>query len=182
MEKSAEPKRRNTPRTKARIIDAAIDAFADVGYSQAGIRDIARSADVAPSLVFQHFGSKVNLFEASLIAALQRSNTLDGDRATLGKRLANMTMAYADIAQVSMIVLSMGDAEAAAVTGKVTREYIIEQLAEWLGPPNAHARAMNMIMVMTGFAVYVRRIPVVPVQQSTLDWLAQTVQAIVDQS
>lgn len=176
-----EPKRRNTPKTKAKIIAAAIDTFAEFGYSQAGIREIARKADVASSLVFQHFGSKLELFEASLIAAVGYSPVLEGDRATAGMRLAELTMANADISLTTMMVFSIGDPEAAAVTAKVTKKYIADQLAEWLGPPNAEIRAMNLIMLMTGFTVYIRRIPVAPIQQMTVDWLAQSVQAIIDQ-
>jgi AcrR family transcriptional regulator len=176
-----EPKRRNTPKTKARIVAAAIEIFAERGYSQAGIRDIARKADVASSLVFQHFGSKLGLFEASLIAAVTDSNVLEGDRATAGARLANLTLANADISLTAMMVLSIGDPEAAAVTAKVTKGYIVDQLAAWLGPPNAEIRALNLLMLTTGFVVYIRRIPVAPVQQATVDWLTQSVQAIIDQ-
>ena len=181
MKPSAEPKRRNTSKTKARIVKAAIEAFSTVGYSQAGVREIARNADVAPSLVFQHFGSKIGLFEASLIAAQEGTTVMEGDRATVGERLAQTTIAGADISLAMMMILSIGDPEAAAVTGKVTAETIIDGTAAWMGPPDAHVRAMNLIMLMTGFTLYVRRIPVAPIQQATLDWLAQTVQAIVDQ-
>jgi AcrR family transcriptional regulator len=179
---SPEPKRRNTTKTKARIIAAAIETFAELGYSQAGMRDIARKADVASSLVFQHFGSKLELFEASLIAAVGESTVLEGDRATAGARLADLTLANADISLTTMMVLSIGDPEASAVTARVTKEYIADRLAEWLGPPDAEARAMNLIMLMTGFSVYIRRIPLAPIQRVTLEWLAQSVQAIVDQS
>ena len=145
------------------------------------MRDVARKADVASSLVFQHFGSKLELFEASLIVAVGDSTVLEGDRATAGARLADLTLSNVDISLTSMMVLSIGDAEAAAVTAKVIKGYVVDQMAAWLGPPHAQARAMNLLMLMTGFTVYMRRIPVAPIPQVTQNWLAQSVQAIIDQ-
>lgn len=49
---------------RARIRDAAIERFADAGYSGTTIRDVARAAGVSPGLVQHHFGSKAGLREA----------------------------------------------------------------------------------------------------------------------
>ena len=49
---------------RARIRDAAITHFADVGYERATIRAIARTAGVSPGLLRHHFGSKEELRRA----------------------------------------------------------------------------------------------------------------------
>jgi AcrR family transcriptional regulator len=50
--------------TTARIRDAAIARFGDVGFEKATVRDIAADAGVSPGLVLHHFGSKAGLREA----------------------------------------------------------------------------------------------------------------------
>jgi AcrR family transcriptional regulator len=175
------PIRRNTVKTKARIVRAAQAAFSEIGYPRAGIRHIAEDAGVAPSLLLQHFGSKANLFEAALLASMTEQELVEGDRATFGERLANKLATNADVALPTMIVLSIGDADACAVSDKILRDYVVGRTAEWLGPPNARSRAMSINMICTGFIVYARKIPTEPVSQHTIDWLARSVQAIVDE-
>ncbi|MBN2848777.1 MAG: helix-turn-helix transcriptional regulator, partial [Coriobacteriia bacterium] len=51
-------------KTAARIRDAAIARFGDVGFEKATVRDIAADAGVSPGLVLHHFGSKAGLREA----------------------------------------------------------------------------------------------------------------------
>jgi AcrR family transcriptional regulator len=48
--------------TQARILAAARQAFAEVGYDRATIRAIAAAAGVNPGLVIHYFGSKEDLF------------------------------------------------------------------------------------------------------------------------
>ncbi len=50
--------------TAARIRDAAILRFGEVGFDKATVRDIAAHAGVSPGLVLHHFGSKAGLREA----------------------------------------------------------------------------------------------------------------------
>ena len=50
--------------TRARIRDAAIATFAERGYAEASLRDIARKANVSAALILHHFGSKDGLRDA----------------------------------------------------------------------------------------------------------------------
>jgi len=50
--------------TRARIRDAAIHRFGEVGFERSTVREIAAAADVSPGLVLHHFGSKAGLREA----------------------------------------------------------------------------------------------------------------------
>ena len=49
---------------RARIRDAALQHFAEEGFTRATIRDIASTAGVSPGLVRHHFGSKDSLRDA----------------------------------------------------------------------------------------------------------------------
>jgi AcrR family transcriptional regulator len=59
-----------TKSPQERILCAATDLFAEVGYSGASTRDIARAAAVNDATVYRHFSSKKELFAAVLEAEL----------------------------------------------------------------------------------------------------------------
>ena len=52
--------------TAKRILDAARAEFGEHGLEAATIRGIARRAQVDPSLVMQHYGSKAALFNSAI--------------------------------------------------------------------------------------------------------------------
>lgn len=49
---------------RARIRDAAIEAFGRQGFERTRVRDVALAANVSPALVLHHFGSKEGLRQA----------------------------------------------------------------------------------------------------------------------
>lgn len=51
--------------TRERIIEAAVDAFAEMGYLGASTREIARRADVNQGLITYHFQTKEDLWRAA---------------------------------------------------------------------------------------------------------------------
>jgi len=75
-----------------RIRDAARVVFAQAGFDGATMRAIARRADVDPALVHHYFGSKHELFVASMQLPFDPATVLPpilaGERASLGLRLA----------------------------------------------------------------------------------------------
>jgi AcrR family transcriptional regulator len=77
--------------SKGAILRAARALFADRGYDATSVRAVGAQAGVDPALVLHYFGSKADLFAASLHLPLHPSEIealLHGDRATLGRRLA----------------------------------------------------------------------------------------------
>jgi AcrR family transcriptional regulator len=46
---------------RARILDAAVEMFAEHGFAEAKMQDIAARAGVVPSVLYDHFGSKREL-------------------------------------------------------------------------------------------------------------------------
>ena len=46
---------------RIRILDAAVEVFAEQGYTAAKMQDIAARAGVVPSVLYDHFGSKREL-------------------------------------------------------------------------------------------------------------------------
>jgi AcrR family transcriptional regulator len=62
---------RRSPRSSAEVrhlvVQAATALFAERGYARVATRDIARFADVTPSQLFAHFGTKARLFEIAIV-------------------------------------------------------------------------------------------------------------------
>ena len=84
------PRRRNARLTRAQILAAAQQAFSTVGYSQAGIRDIAEMVGVSSTILLRYFGSKAGLFEAALLDILDIGLMIPEDRSRFGRRIANL--------------------------------------------------------------------------------------------
>lgn len=185
MTKTNPPKRRNATQTKARILAAAQKAFAQQGYAQAGIRDIATMADVSSPMLLRYFGSKAGLFEAALIDAIDQGDLYTTSKEGFGKRLAALfSNRDLDITPPAIIALSTGHPDAQAITTRVTQEYALEPLAKWLGAPDGYVRALEIFMLSTSFVLYSRQLPLSPAsirgKQQLQQWLATSIQQIVD--
>jgi len=182
---AAPPRKRDAQATKSRILEAAQHAFGTTGYSHTGIRDIARLAGTSSTLLLRYFGSKAGLFEAALIAAIPIETVTSQPRDTLGRNLARSLLDPANaIRPPLMIALASGDPEAAAIAARVTEQRIIAPVADWLGPPDARARALEMAMLSTGLVSYLRQLPLqrttATEQARIAQWYAEAIQAIVD--
>ena len=79
--------RRSSVETKAVILTAARERFAESGFEKATIRAIAADANIDPSMVMRYFGSKDQLFAAAADFDLQIPDLSDVARDQLGERL-----------------------------------------------------------------------------------------------
>ena len=52
--------------TRAEILDAALEAFAETGFEAMSVRELTRRIGVSHNLVHHHFGSKEDLWRAAL--------------------------------------------------------------------------------------------------------------------
>lgn len=81
----------------ARILTAARDLFAINGWAGTTIREVARSADVDPALVYHYYGSKENLLDAAtnpppkMLEAI--AQTWQTPKSELGRRLIELVLA-----------------------------------------------------------------------------------------
>jgi AcrR family transcriptional regulator len=179
------PRRRNAAKTKAMILAAAQQAFADTGYTQTGIRAIAALAGVDSALVQRYFGSKAGLFESALADAIPRFETADLERAGLGKRVMSEFLLGLDLRAQSMIVLSTSDAEAREIAAAVLKARVIEPVTGWLGAPDGEARAIRLVMLSTAFMLYTRQVqlmtPESAIASGTSQWLSDTLQSILEE-
>jgi AcrR family transcriptional regulator len=180
MEHKPEPKRRNLEATRARILEAAADVFTRSGYAKAGLREIAVQAGVAPSLISRYFGTKAALFEEALIAVLRANSVFTWQKADFGEAMARLIPERSNTNITVMLVLALADPEAKEIARRVSREHMIQPLIDWLGPPHALERAMDMFALMTGFVIQMDGLYPAAIPEHSLRWLAHALQAIVD--
>lgn len=181
MRTQTEPRRRNLEETKARIVSIAAETFGELGYSKAGLREIAERAGVAPSLVSKHFGTKAALFEEALIHVLEINSVFTWNKAEFGEIMARLIPEKSNANITIMLVLALAHPEAREVAMRVSRERMIQPLIDWLGPPNATERAMNLFALLSGFAIQMHGLHAGPIPEHSLKWLAGALQAIVDE-
>jgi AcrR family transcriptional regulator len=83
------PRRTRNPQLhRDAILQAAGQAFAERGYRDATLREIARRAGVTHGLVVRHFGSKEELFLAAVPGTRDLADTASGPLDTLPERIA----------------------------------------------------------------------------------------------
>lgn len=176
----------HNPTQREKILAAAQQVFSSVGYSEAGIRRIAELVGVSPTILFRQFGTKANLFEEALVAAIcedpQQAKTMD----TFARHVADL---LADPTQINcphaMTLLATGNEEARQIAIRVLKKYTIGPMMTWLGGPNAETRAKQIMALCAGFALYNTQLNTSDskeINQQMVDWLADSIQAIVDQS
>lgn len=69
-------KSRDKSKKRAKILEGAIDVFISMGYELASMDKIAETAGVSKRTVYNHFGSKENLFQAIVYDFLAQRQSL----------------------------------------------------------------------------------------------------------
>lgn len=180
--------KRDAAATKERILAAATKCFSELGYAKTGIREVAAAAGVSYTLVGRYFGSKAGLLEAALIDTLRIELILDVDRAAFGRHLATSTLAALEGQKASsMTVLAAADLTARDIATRAMKHLIVKPLAAWIGPPDAHERAVAIIMLGSGFMTHAQLLPLLGSPEAlgpehpAVEWFANAVQRIVDE-
>ncbi|CAM4090574.1 HTH-type transcriptional repressor AcnR [Mycobacterium basiliense] len=87
-------RRPGNPDTRTEIVTTARRLFADSGYDQTSVRDIASAAGVDPAMIRHYFGSKAELFRSTVgwpfEADALTTAIVDGDRNGLSARLTRV--------------------------------------------------------------------------------------------
>jgi AcrR family transcriptional regulator len=178
--------RRSSAETKAVILAAARERFAESGFERATIRAIAADANIDPSMVMRYFGSKDQLFAAaadfdldfpdlSAVAADQTGTALVGHFMNRWER---------DEALVVLLRSSTTNAEAAQRMQQIFAAQLLPEIVK----VNAAepARSAGLIATqMLGLALcrYVLKLPPVVAmsRDEVVAWLGPTVQRYLEE-
>jgi AcrR family transcriptional regulator len=80
-------------RSRDAVFQAAATLFADKGYTNTSIREIAQRASVDPAIVMRHFGSKERLFVESMALDTADHLSFDPPLDDLGERIVRAVVA-----------------------------------------------------------------------------------------
>jgi AcrR family transcriptional regulator len=171
--------------TKAVILAAAKQRFAESGFERATIRAIAADANIDPSMVMRYFGNKEQLFAAAADFDLQMPDLSGVDRKQLGARLVShfLDRWERDEALVVLLRSSTTNDEAAQRMRKIFSTQLRPVIAK-INPTDAPRRAGLLATQVLGLALcrYVLRLP--PVVEMSHDevvaWLGPTVQRYLE--
>jgi AcrR family transcriptional regulator len=152
------PRYRNAAATRQAILEAAKTCFMREGYEQVGVRDIAARAGVDPALVNRYFGSKEGLFSEAVASKFDLSHLLDGDRATLGERLARYVLQKqstgADYDPLVALLRSSSSDVCSGMLRNAILEGFVRPLAARLEGPDALSRAELVGSTLLGLLVH----------------------------
>jgi AcrR family transcriptional regulator len=112
---SADQRRAAGERTRARLMDAALDRLAVRGEEGATLRDVTDTADANVAAVSYHFGSLQSLFDAAIAHALERY--LDAQQAAVNALPAESTLEELAVAFARPMIsaLTKGGRDRAAI-------------------------------------------------------------------
>jgi AcrR family transcriptional regulator len=172
---------RKADQTKAVILAAARERFAESGYEAATIRGIAADANIDPSMVMRYFGNKDQLFAAAAEFDLRFPDLSGLPRSEVGAAMASHFLARweEDDALIVLLRSATTNAEAAQRMKDIFAAQLMPGLAKFV-PDDAPRRAGLIATQMLGMALcrFVLKLPpVVAMSREELtDWLGPTLQ------
>ena len=134
--------------TAQRILDAARAEFGDHGFEAATIRRIAHRANVDPSLVMQHYGSKAALFAVAVQLGDAPTGEIEAHlHDVLDVRLAALPP------ETKALVRSMLTAPEAAASMSAFLNERVANLSRAMGGDDADLRAALIVSSILGLTI-----------------------------
>lgn len=176
--------RRNADATRRRILDAAIRAFSQTGYSYTGIREVAAMASASPTLLLRYFGSKAGLFEAALREAIPHDWLSGISAETLAQVIVNAAL-DPDRANkpMQMIAMASGEPEAADIAARILADHVLEPINHLLQTPDGRVRAVKVAILSMGFSFFLQHLPLrnldQPEREALSKWFGETMHGVL---
>ncbi|GAA5178492.1 TetR/AcrR family transcriptional regulator [Rugosimonospora acidiphila] len=147
---SASVRRRDSAATRAAILRAAREIFTERGYDGAGVREIARAAEVDSRLISRYFGSKEGLFAEVVDLAYDKSlmMTLELNERAARELLAGDGQTASD--GLLLTLRSAANPRAAAIMRDSIERNYQRRLADALPGDNAWGRAGLLVAICSG--------------------------------
>ena len=157
LTRTATPRRRDAAATRAAILEAAKAQFAQAGYDNAPLRDIAAAAGVDVALVKRYFGGKEGLFTEALKESI-RPRLAEWDRSTFPREIATMMACdpAADDERMhsfQFLLRAATSPTTAPLLNLAVQARFLAPIRDWLGGADAEARARVLAATFIGFLV-----------------------------
>ncbi|GHO46187.1 TetR/AcrR family transcriptional regulator [Ktedonospora formicarum] len=149
---------RDAAATRKAILHAARTLFAQDSYERVTVRDIASQAHIDPALVIRYFGSKEDLFQASI--SIEGSDCgpspFEGDLSELGQRLIHSFISHAQLNTPDPLMIMIRSAhcdEVSHLLRQALEEHFLGPMATYIGGSDAHLRAELILSQLIGLSV-----------------------------
>jgi AcrR family transcriptional regulator len=188
-------RRTGSPDTRTEILDAARRVFSEVGFDRATVRVIAAEAGVDPALIHHYFGTKDELFAASInlpmpVAGAVRAVFAEGGN-QMGRRLAETFFSIWEQEEGRTALLGIlrsalgGEDRALGAFREFLTSAVLDQIAPQISGERAPLRAILMASQLVGVALtrYVVRLEPVasaPIEE-IIELVAPRLQSYVDE-
>src|SRR5260370_23612039 len=145
-------------RTKAAILKAAQELFADPGYERATVRDIAARAAIDPAMVIRYFGSKEGLFARATAFDLKLPNLTVIAKPHIGRTLIAHFLevwegSLSNGSLISLLRAAASNEDAAGAVRTIFGGQGVPMLAQVVPPAEVALRAGLVATQITGLAV-----------------------------
>jgi AcrR family transcriptional regulator len=174
--------------TRNVILAAARRLFAEAGYDKTSVRDVAAAAKVDPAMIRHYFGSKVELFRATMGWPFEPADIAAritaGDHGEIGDRLTRVFFeAWEQPASRAPLLAILRGAATHDESANLVRQFIQGQvyahIAEVLGAPDAELRIDLAMSQLLGVAYLRHILHVEPVASTPVDELIERIAPIV---
>jgi AcrR family transcriptional regulator len=153
------------PDTRQQILDSARNVFAGNGYAKASIRKIAAGAGVDPALVHHYFGSKDELFLATVAVPISPRQIVEQlvheGTEGLGIRMITLILqtweSPAGTALLAALRTAIGDPGSTGALSQFITTEIIARLVRTLEYPPAEAELRGALVASQVLGVIVGR-------------------------
>jgi AcrR family transcriptional regulator len=188
-------RRTGSPDTRSEILDAARSIFSEVGFDRATVRGIAAEAGVDPALIHHYFGTKDDLFAASINLPMPAARAIRAVFAQggeqVGRRMAETFFTLWDQEAARTILLGIlrsatgGEDRAVEAFREFLTSAILDQIAPLIPGERPRLRAILMASQLVGVALtrYVMKLEPVasaPIEE-IIDLVAPRLQSYVDE-
>jgi AcrR family transcriptional regulator len=156
-------RRPGSPDTREAILAAARQAFAERGFDVATVRQIAAGADVDPALVHHYFGTKEQLFLATVQVPIDPrqlvATVTAAGKENVGENLLRTFLAVWDSPVGTAGAALLRSAMSSEWTARLLREFLLTQILRRvakqldLDPAEAPTRAALVATQIAGLAM-----------------------------
>ncbi|MFJ9631301.1 TetR family transcriptional regulator [Streptomyces sp. NPDC101175] len=157
------PPRTESADTRDRILAAAREEFSERGYEKTSVRGIAKAAGVDPALVHHYFGTKEQVFEASIEVAFAPAAhapeaVAEGPLDGVGERLTRFIFGVWENPAtrkplLAVVRSAVNNDAAAAVFRRLVVSQVLGRVAAQLDLPDAELRAELAAAQLVGTAM-----------------------------
>jgi AcrR family transcriptional regulator len=174
--------------TRNVILDVARQMFADAGYDKTSVRDLAAGAGVDPAMIRHYFGSKAELFRATMgwpfAPADVAARITDGDPKKIGERLTRVFFEAWEQpeSRAPLLAILRGAAthdESANLVRQFIQGQVYSQIAEGISGSDAEIRIDLAMSQLLGIAYLRHVLKVEPIASTPAEELVTRVAPVI---